>query len=113
MNTIKCNAIITSIRSKRDGSLGLSIETPELSNSEKVLFMELQGLNSDLTITPLDSTTVETTVIDKDTKSRTPSERMRAVLFLLWKQEGEQDFFDNYYKIKLENLIDMLKEKIQ
>ena len=113
MNTIKCNVILTSIRSKRDGSLGLSLETPELSNAEKVLFMELQGLNSDLTITPLDSTAVETTVISKDTLSKTPSERMRAVLFLLWKQEGEQDFFDNYYKNRMEKLIDMLKEKIQ
>ena len=50
MKTIQTQAVITSIRSKVDKSLGLSIETPELSTEEKVAFMNLQGLNVSLKI---------------------------------------------------------------
>ena len=54
MKTIQVDAIITGIRSKVDRSLGLSVSTPELSTNEKALFMELQGINTRMTIEPLD-----------------------------------------------------------
>lgn len=55
MKAIETDAIITSIRAKRDGSLGLGVDTPGLKTKEKAEFMELQGINLKLLINPLDT----------------------------------------------------------
>ena len=45
---------------------------------------------------------------------KTPSQRLRAVLFRLWEQEGKKDFktSDDYYKYRMDQLIDHYKEKL-
>ncbi len=113
MKSLKLQAIISSIRAKVDRSIGLSISTPELSPEEVALFFQLQGVNLDLTITPLDEKTTELQEIDKEAKQKTPSQRLRSVLFLIWKKEGEQGFFDDFYKIRMEKIIDAMKAKLE
>ena len=46
-------------------------------------------------------------------EKKTPSQRMRAVLFRLYEQDPE-DFkeFDGYYRFKMEKIIDKLKERL-
>jgi hypothetical protein len=89
MKTLQCDAIITGIRAKVDHSLGLSISTPELSSSEKALFMEMQGINTRMTIEPLDEKAEGIEKINKEINTKTQSQRLRAVIFIYWKQLGE------------------------
>jgi hypothetical protein len=113
MKTLKFNVIITGIRSKVDRSLGLTIGTPELSSAEKAEIMNLQGINLDMILTPLDETPDEVITIKKDIESKSQSQRIRNILFLLWKQEGEPDTFDIFYYHKTEKYIEMLKSKLE
>lgn len=113
MKSIKTQAIITGIRAKVDRSLGISLSTPELSTSEKALFMEFQGINSEIVITPLDEKAEGVETINKETGSKPMSQRLRAVLFILWKQGSENGTFDDFYKIKMEGLIEHFKGKIE
>ena len=113
MKTLQTNAIITGIRAKVDRSLGLSISTPELSTDQKVLFMELQGINTNIVITPLDSKPEGLEKIDGDLETKTASQRLRAVLFVLYKQEGEKGTFEDFYKLHMEKLIDFIKGKLE
>lgn len=112
MKTIQVNAVITGIRSRVDRSLGLSLSTPELSTQEKALFMELQGLNIDLTITPKEEVNLEVEKIDKEINTKTSSQRLRAVTFLYWKQLGEKETFEEFYRQHMEKLIDFIKGKL-
>jgi len=43
---------------------------------------------------------------------KTPSQRLRGVLFILWKQGGEQGDFDFFYKQELEKIITHFKDKL-
>jgi ABC-type sulfate transport system substrate-binding protein len=113
MKSIKTQAIITGIRAKVDRSLGLTLQTPELSSNEKALFMEFQGINSEIVITPLDDKAEGMETINKEVNTKTQSQRLRAVLFLLWKQEGEQGTFEEYYRSKTEQLIEHFKAKLE
>ena len=106
---IKSNAVITSITAKQDGSLGLRIATPELTAEEKVAVMAIQGINIDLLITPLDTAPAETVEIKSDVNTKSQGQRIRAVLFLLWKQENEPGTFEEYYHKKTEKFIEELK----
>lgn len=113
MKTIKLNAVITGIRSKVDRSLGLSVSTPELSVNERALFMELQGLNVDLTIVPLEEANPEVEKIDRDVETKTQSQRLRAVIFIYWKQLGEKETFEEFYRVTTEKLITFIKSKLE
>lgn len=112
MKAISTPLIITSIRSRKDGSLGFSAETPEYTVEEKVAFMNLQNQNVKALLTPTDYKVEEEIIVDKDVENKTQAQRIRSVLFLIWKQEGEQGEFSDYYKNKTEKYINYLKDKL-
>lgn len=113
MKTLQCDAIVTGIRAKVDHSLGLSISTPELSNNEKAMFMELQGINTRMTIEPLDEKAEGVEKIDKEVNTKTQSQRLRAVIFIYWKQLGEKETFEEFYRATTEKLINFIKGKLE
>ena len=43
---------------------------------------------------------------------KSPSQRLRAVLFLLWEQQGSWGDFDTWYKAKIEEIIEHFKGKL-
>lgn len=111
MRALKTNAIITGIRSKVDRSLGLTISTPELSTHEKSMFLELQGLNVNLLIEPIEGSD-ELHKVDNNFEGKTPSQRLRSVLFVLWSQTSKDVDFEIYYKQQVEKVIDHIKSKL-
>lgn len=44
--------------------------------------------------------------------AKTPSQRLRAVLFILWKQVGDIDDFEKFYQIQMETFINEIKFKL-
>jgi len=45
---------------------------------------------------------------------KSSSSRLRAVLFVLWKQRGEpENDFEIFYKLKMEIFIDIVKGKLE
>ena len=43
---------------------------------------------------------------------KTPSQRLRAVLFIYWKQKGIKDDFELFYRRWMERTIDQIKEQL-
>jgi len=112
MKSVKFTGQVTSIRGKIDKSVGLNIATPELRPDEKSMFFELQGVNSEISIKPLEEK-VEPYKIEKEVESKTPSQRLRAVLFIWWKQMGEKGEFGDFYKKHMELFIEHVKNKLE
>ena len=46
-------------------------------------------------------------------KIKTPSVRLRAVLYLLWEQEDQRSDPEEFYKIKMEMIINHFKNKLK
>ncbi len=113
MQGVQFQANIMSIRAKVDRSLGLTINTPELSDEEKIAVMRLQNVNVTATFVPLDEPDAELREIKKEVGMKTPSQRMRAVLYKLWMQDGQHEAFETYYANRMEQLLDILKKKIE
>jgi hypothetical protein len=112
MKKIQFNAIITGIRSKVDGSLGITLGTPEMSPEEKAEFMRLQGVNLIALFAPLDEKTVPTYKINRDLENKTPAQRLRGVLYIMWEQAGMKGDFDEFYRKHMEKIMDTLKDKL-
>jgi len=113
MKSIQTPIIITSIRSRKDGSLGFSSETPEYTVEEKVAFMTLQNQNVEATFKPTDHRVDEEIKVDKEPGSKSQAQRMRSVYYLVWKQKGEPGNFNDYYFNKTEKIINYLKGKLE
>ena len=112
MKTINTPLIITSFRAKVDGSLGLSAVTPELSNEEKVEFMNLQNLNVTAFFEPLDQRTKDVKEIKGEFDTKKPSQRLRNVIYVYFEQKGAKGDFEDFYLRQMNNLIDRVKEKL-
>lgn len=110
---ITCEIIITSLRAKVDKSLGVSFVTPELSSKEKAEFMELQNLRVSALLTPIEGPTNKELKINKDIETKSQSERIRSVLYILWKQSKVETTFDDFYKSETEKIIDEIKSKLE
>ena len=112
MKTLSTPLVITGIRSKVDRSLGLTCSSPELSTEERALFMELQGLNLEAIFRPTEEKS-ELQEVKGDMQGKSPSTRLRNVIFVFWKQKGEQGEFESFYKQKMEGFIEKVKSLIE
>lgn len=111
MKAVKSQAIITSVRSLSDGGLSLTIHTPELTPSEKAHYMTLQNVLSDILIAPKENSAPELLTISKDLDKKTPSKRMRDILFVIWKESRVDQDFETYYTQKINSYCESLKRK--
>jgi len=111
---------ICGIRTMADGSLRIQIDTQELPSETMMRIFDLRNmpgmvLVSSDKITQAEIKAVENSTSDFLPKNKTHSQRLRAVLFKLWKQEGEPKGFefDTYYANTMERLIEHYKDKLQ
>lgn len=111
-------AILDSYRSLKDRTLKLTFETSELNPQE------LLGVAENLTAfgylafkkEPFkedERKALEGMKTDFDDKGKTPSQRLRAVLFVSWQQDNKGfDDFDSFYKHKMNEVIEHFKSKL-
>jgi hypothetical protein len=109
MNAIQIQLQINRVTIQKDDSVSFSASTPALTDTELAAFRSMSKLLVNALLEPQSgSSTV--LAIKETVGGKSPSNRLRSVLFLLWKQTGEpQNDFDTYYRIKMEGIIDAIK----
>lgn len=116
---LSTEAILTRFSTTADNAIRFSGVTPELDSSQKIALMELHGRNVIILIQPKDSIPDEIILVKTDIEQRTPSERLRGVLWHLWKQTACGDSksteadFTPYYIGYMETLITSIKAKLE
>jgi hypothetical protein len=114
MKALSLEVQLTSASTRADGSLGLRLATPELKPEEKTAVFELQGKNLKMLLQPMDEAPEAFVEVKQELEFKTPSARLRAVMFVAWKQEPDpKDGFDLYYGQKMESIINHIKSKLQ
>lgn len=114
MGAVKLPAIFSGIRSRKDRTFNLSFDTRELG-ADAADLMKIQGTECWLLISPddsLDAIDVPNYKPDAGTGSKTPGQRLRAVLFILWSQSGKPGDFEDFYRQRMERLIEQYKAKL-
>lgn len=109
------SAVIGSITAKsKNNGVSFRVSTPELNKEELMVVFDLQDQIVDLLIQPSDIEFADIVEVKSEVDAKTPSQRIRGVLFILWKQnpEGHKEF-STYYQQKMGAIIDHLKTKIE
>lgn len=97
-----------------DGGNKLEVITRELSPDEMTALFSLKGREGWFLFKENEITEMEVKDLPevKEFKSdKTPSQRLRAVLYVIWEKEKPTDNFDDFYKKKTNEIISWLKEK--
>jgi hypothetical protein len=111
------NAQIGSISTRVDGGIGFRISTGEIpvENLATFLapFLSLKQKNVEVTIKPLDMEDGDEPVeIKSEAEQKTPSTRLRSILFVHWKQLGSPGEFSTYYTAAMEKFIEHVRSKL-
>jgi len=112
---LKVPSEISRVQTMSDGGLRLYVDTQELNPGDKGLIMGLHKkigwfLFSETEIDKEETLDLPDVKIEKGQKS--DSQRLRAVLYLLWEKQGKVGVFDDYYKRYMNRAIEVLKEKL-
>lgn len=114
--TIPIFGVLTSIKSKVDGSAVINFETPELEPEQAGILWALRGINGYMCFAPNMVKEMEVPDVQPVEKGeKTPSQRLRAVLFVLHKQneaKGSKEDADSLYKRYMEHFIDTVKKQL-
>lgn len=111
---IQLPAIFNKITSMADKSYKLEFVTRELGSDAATLMtlIHQEGWLL-LSLNKQQETDIPTEKADSMTNQKTQAQRLRSVLFILWKQKGADGDFEQYYRTHLEQIIDQIKSKIE
>ena len=109
--------VVGSIRSLKDGSVSVNLETQELSPAKAGQLFELRNKVCFVYFSAKQIESNERALIDAldpELKGKTPGQRLRGVLFRMWQQkpEGYQDS-DSHYRAYMENIIETYKANLE
>jgi len=99
------NAIIDKVSTLKDGSVRISLVTRALSPTQMAEIF--YSVNQEILSIDID---------EEKKEDKSPSQRLRWVLYKLWEQSTDKDSYNNefelFYRAKMERIIDTLKDKI-
>lgn len=112
-DTIQVPAILTRIAYLKDKGLSLGFSTQEISDEEKVVVSRFHNEFGYLLFKKNEFKDEDIPQNNAPTdEQKTPSQRLRAVLFVLWKQQGQLGDFDTFYRAQVDRIIEKIKRAL-
>ena len=112
---LKVPSTIHKIETMSDGGLKLTVYTQELDPTDEAEVMKLKR-QLGMFVFSVTEQIKESDIPDVKVEfanDKTPSQRLRNVLFRAWEQDnGGYKDFELYYRNKIEKFIDFVKEKL-
>lgn len=116
MSNIQFQAIVDGVTKKKDGTLSVKLGTQELSPTDTAKIFEFgnQQIWTAFAETPHSIDELEIPEVTPEFESdKTPSQRLRNVIYVYWEQNGKKGDFNDFYRKKLEGFIEHIKTKLQ
>ena len=100
------------VRKVSDKTMNLRFNTDESSSEELAIWDGFAGMTGYLAFSLDNIQEEDIPVEDTEFQTKTPSQRLRGVLFVKWTQEGEKGVFQDYYNTEMEKIINHYKNKL-
>lgn len=116
MKKIKIPSQFTKLTTRVDRTYKLEFSTGELKGDKAADLMSMLMDECWLLIASEDKlkeTDVPDEKADSMTNSKTQAQRLRATLFVLWEQRGKQGDFEDFYKTRMERIIEQVKSNLE
>lgn len=110
---VQLPVIITGMSLKADKSWKLAFETRELGGDEIAILTANLQAEGWLVYKPNEIRVEDVPKGEADSGTKSQSKRLRDVTFILWKQLGEKNDFESFYRMRMEELIEVIKAKLE
>lgn len=112
---LKVPATITKVTTMSDEGLRLQVDTQSIGAEDSALIMNLYNklgwfVFADQPPTADDCKDMPEIVLEEGEKQ--PSQRLRATLFVYWEQKKIPEAFDLFYRRKMNEFINIIKDKL-
>lgn len=109
-------AIINPPTIRKDGSISLKFDSRELSSEEYMIIMGFRNTEGWVAFQANEDGIPDLPETPAEVDEKTPSERLKAVIYVWWKQETENGrytgIFEAFRKEKMETIINGVKSKL-
>lgn len=114
MKSFQLPATFTTLRFTADGGLSIGFHTQELTAEQKLLVGEYHNKFGQLLFRPdtVQYTQDELPTEDVGFDGRSPSQRLRAVLYRVWESKGKLGDSEIFYRQEMEKMIEHYKSKL-
>jgi hypothetical protein len=111
---VQLPVLLDKITTLKDGSFKVVFETRELSANDGSILLSLRNNEGWLTFSANQQTThtIPEDPLPEFKNEKSQSQRLRAVLYRLWEQQGKADDFELFYRVRMERIINSVKEKL-
>ena len=119
-NLITFNVEVETIQSRKDNTLKIVLGTQELLEGGKLFPLQNKlctiGIVANEALSQEDIEALQASKLGMDDipNAKSPSQRLRNVLFIYWRQnDGGYSDFNLFYQNRIEKIIDTIKAKIE
>jgi len=115
MSIFQTASTIHKIETMVDGGIKLTIHTQELKPEQAQELFKLKGSLGYLLFkeSPMKEEDLNIPDVVPEFKGdKSPSQRLRAVMYVIWTQGGKKTPFEQWYRVNMEKIIEGLKEKL-
>lgn len=116
--SVTINGQLEKISSRRDSTLKIEIGTQEMGGDKKAEVGELHSMQNRLIKVYISDDNIISNEIKEALDEadvfgeKTPSQRLRHVLYRLWEHEGSEESFNDFYVDRMEKLINNIKDRL-
>ena len=95
-----------SVTSRVDGGVAFRVITPELTLDQRATLLGLHGKNVRCMLEPIDVPTTGLDVVETEIDAKTPAQRLRAVIFVHFKNSDTKEDFETFYRKRMDAIIE-------
>ena len=115
--TVDGEATVTGLRSLKDGTLSVTLQTQELKAEQAGAMFSftnkfIKFVLTDENVSDLQIKELSEKVVTSGNTKKTKGQRLRAVVYRTWEQDGGDLDFDTYYDRTMEKIIDLMKQRL-
>ncbi len=100
-----------SVTSRVDGGVAFRVITPELTLDQRATLLGLHGKNVRCMLEPIDVPVAGMDEVTTERDQKTPCQRLRAVIFVHWKETNATLDFESFYRSQMDRVIEGYKAK--
>jgi len=106
------HAEVGTITSRVDGAVRFAVITPELTLEQRAVMLGLHGKNVRIMLEPIDVPIEELVKVESEAEPKSKCQRLRSVLYVWWKQLKIGQSFQQFYDLKMESIIEKVKDTL-
>ena len=97
----------------KDGGMSLRFHTQELTDEEKLVIINLFQTFGYILFCANQFNDSDIPKDDASDNTKKPSQRLRAIMYVFWKQQGMKGEFEQFYNKKMEYIIGQFRDKLE